>query len=132
MLGGDPADIERAVEEAGGIESLLGGEDAIGPRQELEAFLGAITGCARLLARRAVGKIVPNFDRISEIRDFERETMSGPQTMIGISSVPPEATQLGDVFNQEVEKRYGDDALTTLWSDPTRMPTASELRDPTA
>ena len=40
--------------------------------------------------------------------------------------------QLGDAFNQEVERRYGEDALETLWADPTRMPSAAELRDPTA
>jgi uncharacterized protein (DUF2342 family) len=46
--------------------------------------------------------------------------------------LPAEATRLGDVFNQEVERRYGDDALETLWADPSRMPSAPELRDPTA
>ena len=36
------------------------------------------------------------------------------------------------MFNVEVEKRYGEDALQTLWADPSRMPSASELRDPTS
>lgn len=133
MIGGtDPTDIERAIEEAGGIEGLIGGEDATGPREELEAFLGAITGCARLLARRAVGGIVPKFDSISDVRDAERSESDGPVVMIGIASVPPEKTRLGDIFNQEVEARYGENALRVLWADPTRMPTASELQDPTS
>lgn len=133
MIGGtDPADIERAIEEAGGFEGLVGGEDAVGPRQELEAFLGAITGCARLLARRAVETIAPGFDAISKARDDLRDSVDGAAAMIGLSAVPPEATQLGDVFNQEVEARYGSDALRVLWADPTRMPSAAELRDPTA
>jgi putative hydrolase len=132
MTGGsDPADIERAIEDAGGLESIIGGEEAEAPRLELEAFLGAITGCARLLARRAVGELTPGFDAISRLRDDARESAETTPT-IGVGSVPPEATQLGDVFNQEVERRYGEDALETLWSDPTRMPTAAELRDPTA
>lgn len=132
VIGGtDPAAIERAIEEAGGIEGLLGGEEAVGPRAELEAFLGAMTGCARLLARRALADLSPNFDRISSERDAEREDMPETAT-IGVGAVPPEMTQLGDEFNQEVERRYGDDALETLWADPARMPTADELRDPTA
>jgi putative hydrolase len=132
MLGGtDPSDIERAIEEAGGIEGLIGGEEAEGPRAELEAFLGALTGCARLLARRAIAEMAPNFDEISAERDRERESIADAPT-IGIGPVPPEATQAGDAFNQEVERRYGDDSLATLWSDPSRMPTATELRDPTA
>ena len=132
MIGGtDPAEIERAIEEAGGIEGLIGGEEAEGPRAELEAFLGALTGCARLLARRAVGEMAPNFDKISGVRDLEREAIADTPT-IGVGPVPPEATQAGDAFNQEVERRYGDDALATLWADPSRMPTATELRDPTA
>ena len=131
MTGGtDPVDIERAIEEAGGIDGLIGGEEAEAPRAELEAFLGAITGCSRLLARRALADIAPNFDRISEARDIARLELD-EQPTIGIGPVPVEVTQLGDAFNQEVERRYGDDSLKTLWSDPSRMPTAAELRDPT-
>ena len=118
MMGGtDPASIESAIEEAGGIESLLGGEEAEAPRAELEAFLGALTGCARLLARRAVGEIVPNFDRISSARDIARSENT-QAAAIGIGPVPSEAIQAGDAFNQEVEHRYGDDALASLWARP--------------
>lgn len=132
MIGGtDPVAIEKAIEDAGGIEGLIGGEEAEAPRAELEAFMGAITGCARLLARRAVAEMAPHFDGISDVRDMERESITSAPT-IGVGPVPPEATRLGDEFNQEVERRYGDDALQTLWADPSRMPTAAELRDPTA
>jgi putative hydrolase len=132
MIGGtDPTEIEKAIAEAGGIEGLIGGEEAEAPRAELEAFLGVITGCARLLARRAIGEIAPSFDKISGVRDMEREAVTDTPP-IGVGPVPPEATQAGDEFNQEVERRYGDDALATLWADPSRMPSAAELRDPTA
>ena len=131
MSGGtDPSSLESAIEEAGGIESLLGGEEAEGPRRELEAFLGAITGCARLLARRALEDLAPSFDAITSARDLQRDEASERQA-IGVGPVPTEATQLGDRFNQEVESRYGEDALETLWADPSRMPSAAELRDPT-
>ncbi|MGH3651049.1 MAG: zinc-dependent metalloprotease, partial [Acidimicrobiia bacterium] len=132
MIGGtDPSEIERAIEEAGGIEGLIGGEEAEAPRAELYAFLGAMTGCARLLARRAVGGMAPNFDRITEVRDSSRDDVTATPA-IGIGAVPSEAIQAGDEFNQEVERRYGGDALQTLWADPSRMPSATELRDPTA
>jgi putative hydrolase len=129
--GGDPSAIESAIEEAGGIESLIGGEEAEGPRRELEAFLGAITGCARLLARRAIAELSPSFDAISATRDLVRAEQE-ENVSLGVGPLPAEATQLGDAFNQEVERRYGDDALETLWLDPSRMPSAAELRDPTA
>ncbi|HSJ83657.1 MAG TPA: zinc-dependent metalloprotease [Acidimicrobiia bacterium] len=132
MAGGsDPVAIEQAIAEAGGIEGLVGGEEAEGPRLELEAFLGAITGCGRLLARRAIAELAPTFDTISARRDHTREEAESAPG-IGLGPVPPEATRLGDVFNQEVERRYGEDALETLWADPSRMPSAAELRDPTA
>ncbi|MCI0424654.1 MAG: zinc-dependent metalloprotease [Actinobacteria bacterium] len=133
MAGGaDPALLESAIEEAGGITSLIGGDEAEAPRAELEAFLGALTGAARLLARRAISGVAPRFDLISEERDRARSETIGGFPTISVGPVPPEATRLGDVFNQEVERRYGDDALATLWSDPTRMPNAAELRDPTS
>ena len=131
VSGGDPASIEAAIEESGGIEALIGGEEAEGPRSELEAFLGALAGAARLLARRAVGELAPNFDSITDARDDERhEATSAPP--IGVGPIPSEAIRAGDEFNQEVERRYGDDALQTLWADPSRMPSAAELRDPTS
>lgn len=133
MMGGsDPADIERAIEEAGGIDALIGGEEADAPRAELEAFLGAVAGCARLLARRAILEMAPDFDRITEARDRSREEEAGTQPPIGVGPVPAEVIRLGVKFNEEVERRYGDDALQTLWADPSRIPTAAELRDPTA
>ncbi len=129
-IGADPAAIEAAIEQAGGVESLLGGEEAEGPRGELEAFLGAITGCARLIARRSMIPLVPAFEAITAARDRVRTSAdSGPP--IGVGPVPAELTRLGDEFNQEVERRYGEDALETLWSEPSRMPTAAELADPT-
>jgi putative hydrolase len=132
MAGGsDPAAIEQAIQEAGGLEGLIGGEEAEAPRLELEAFLGAITGCGRLLARRAIADLAPDFDLISARRDQTREE-SDTAPSVGVGPLPAEATRLGDVFNQEVERRYGDDALETLWADPSRMPSAPELRDPTA
>lgn len=132
MMGGtDPSSIERAIEEAGGIESLIGGEEAEAPKAELEAFLGAVTGCSRLLARRAISDVTPNFDRITSARDDARADL-GSQPAIGIGPVPVEMTRLGVEFNEEVERRYGDDSLQTLWADPSRMPNAIELRDPTA
>jgi len=132
MAGGsDPAAVEEAIAKAGGIESILGGEETEGPRRELEAFLGTMTGCARLLARRSLADLSPNFDRITSERDFSR-TQDDAREMIGVGPVPTELTRLGDEFNQEVERRYGEDALETLWSDPTRMPGADELRDPTS
>lgn len=132
MMGGsDPESIERAIEEAGGVDSLIGGEEAEAPRAELEAFLGAITGCSRLLASRAIADIAPNFERVSEARDQSRRDIAA-QPPIGVRPVPVEMTRLGVDFNVEVEKRYGEDALQSLWADPSRMPSASELRDPTA
>jgi len=131
VLGGaDPTDIERSIEGAGGIEGFLVGEEAEAPKAELEAFLGAITGCARLLARRSVRDITPDFDRISSARDAARPELSDPPAM-GVGPVPAEITQLGDRFNQEVERRYGEDALAALWAGPSRMPSALELGDPT-
>lgn len=131
MLGGaDPTDIERSIEGASGIESFLVGEEAEAPKAELEAFLGAITGYSRLLARRSVRDLAPYFDLISSARDAARPELFDPPAM-GLGPVPAEVTQLGDRFNQEVERRYGESALADLWAGPSLMPSAHELGDPT-
>ena len=129
--GTNPDEIERALAESGGIEALLGGEQAAAPRAELEAFLATLAGCARLVARRSVSDLLPEFDRITALRDEERSNTAGGLSL-GIDATPTEPIQAGDLFCQEVERRYGEGALTTLWSEPWRMPSADELRDPVA
>jgi len=86
----------------------------------------------RLLARRAVENLCPNFDLITRHRDENRSADGVAAGPIGVGPVRPELTRAGETFNREVEDRYGDDALSVLWSDPSRMPTAAELADPTA
>jgi putative hydrolase len=58
MIGQDPSAIEKNIVEAGGLESLLAGEESIPHREALQALLAVAAGYRRLLVRRAIGNLV--------------------------------------------------------------------------
>jgi putative hydrolase len=127
MIGQDPSTIEKNVSEAGGLESLLAGEESIPHREALEALLAVAAGYRKLLVKRAIGNLVPALERISEDRATSRPQ---PEPTIGPGALSPETEAEGLRFCLEIQRRYGDVALDGIWLGPERLPKRSELGDP--
>jgi putative hydrolase len=88
---------------------------------ELEAFLALTGGYRRVIVDRTMGEML-----VAEFTSIEEET-SGP------GSALPRAADLvprGFEFCGQVERRFGREALDSLWDGPERLPTAAELDDP--
>lgn len=125
----DPAQMQEMV--AGEIEGLFGGEETEAARAETQAFLGLLSGYARLQAQRATAELLPDREELTAARDAEREAEE-PPIPLGASPPPSDAIQAGLQFCLEVERRYGTDELNRLLTTPNRIPTAAEMDDPVA
>jgi putative hydrolase len=125
----DPAQIQEAV--AGELGELFGGEETQQARAETEAYLGLLAGYARLLTERSTQELLPNLSALRQARDSERAPAEAP-VPFGPTSPSSEAIQQGREFCLEVERRYGPDELSRMWTSPDRMPTRAEMADPVA
>lgn len=125
----DPAQIQEAV--AGELGELFGGEATEAARRETEAYLGLLAGYARLLAERSIGELLPALDAIRTARDRERSPAHEP-VPFGPGAPSGAAIAGGRKFCLEVERRYGREELTRMWTAPERMPTGAEMADPVA
>jgi putative hydrolase len=123
----DPAQIQDAV--AGELGELFGGEETQQARAETEAYLGLLAGYARLLTERSTEELLPNLSAVRQARDSERAPAEAP-VPFGPASPSSQAIQQGREFCLEVERRYGPDELSRMWTGPDRMPTRAEMADP--
>ena len=105
------------------LANLLENEEATPHRSALEAFLTVTTGYCHLLAKRAVGNLLPDFDSYG----------SPPSEAPGSFGLPVSTHRMaetGAAFCSDIERRYGREAVDDLWQGPERLPTAEELGDP--
>ena len=105
------------------LDNLLENEESAPHRQALEAFLTVSSGYSHLLAKRAVGPLLPHIDRYGSP---EPETLGG----LGVAVSNHAMIVAGASFCSDIERRYGREALDDLWHGPERLPTAGELADP--
>lgn len=113
------------------FDELFDNEDVRREQAELEAFLGFTGGYTRLLTERAGGQLLPDLDRLYRHRDDDRgEGLGAEGTALAATFVEPGAFTKGGEFCREVARRYGEEALDSIWRRPGRLPSAAELEDP--
>ena len=123
-LFGDDADrLSTSLADPERLESLLENEESTPHRLALEAFLAVSTGYCHLLAKRAVGSLLPDMDSYGSPPP---ETPTG----FGLPIANHERIENGAAFCADIERRYGREAVDDLWQGPERLPTADELIDP--
>jgi putative hydrolase len=123
MFGGESGQIAASINDPQSLSELLENEESAPHRSALEAFLTVSSGYCHLLAKRAVGSLLPDFDAFGSPASETQEGFGLPvanHAMIGA----------GAAFCSDIERRYGADALDNLWHGPERLPTAEELADP--
>jgi uncharacterized protein (DUF2342 family) len=64
-------------------------------------------------------------------RDTERDLGDAMESSaFSATFVEPEDIERGRTFAEEVETRFGPEALTSMWTRQGRFPTADEIDDP--
>ena len=102
---------------------VLDNEESTPHRLALEAFLTVTSGYCHLLAKRAVGNLLPDMD------SYGSPQPEAPGSF-GLPVSNHETIRSGAAFCSDIERRFGREALDDLWHGPERLPTAEELSDP--
>ena len=119
LLGNDPASLTDPERMAALFDRPQSPEEA-----ELASFLAVTGGYRRLVVERAMNEMLTE--------DFTGATQPNPGRQIGGSSPLRTAAELiptGLAFCQEVERRFGREAIDSIWDGPERLPTSGELTD---
>ncbi len=123
MFGEDSDRMAASLGDPKSVEDLLENEESTPHRLALEAFLTITSGYSHVIAKRAVGSLLPDMDSYGSPQP---ETPGG----LGIPVSNHERIAIGSAFCSDIERRYGREALDDLWHGPERLPTAEELADP--
>jgi putative hydrolase len=123
MFSEDTDRIAASLGDPKTLDELLENEESAPHRLALEAFLTVSSGYSHLLAKRAVGALLPNIDTYGSPQP---ETAVGP----GLPVSNHQMIVAGASFCSDIERRFGREALDDLWQGPERLPTAEELEDP--
>ena len=101
----------------------------------IQAFLAIVEGYVGYLLNRLEANLMPQLARIREAVDRRRATPSQGevflQKMLGIELRRPEY-RVGIDFFEEVERRWGPEAIATVWAGADTLPDPEELADPVA
>ncbi len=130
----DPEQIRDILGEDGSsTPALLKGTsdpERLGAIQSVTAF---VEGYGDYLTRRAAGDILPDLDRIEAANARRRsepdQTEQYLQQVVGLELKRHRATDAAH-FCEEVEQRWGEDALDRIWEQPEYLPTIERVNDP--
>lgn len=123
MFNEDSERIATNLSDPQSLDDLLENAESTPHRMELEAFLTVTSGYCHLLAKRAVGSLLPDMDTYGSPQP---ETPGG----FGLPVSNHQMIGVGAAFCSDIERRYGREAVDDLWQGPERLPTADDLTDP--
>jgi len=96
-------------------------------RAELAAFLAISGGYRRHLVERALGEML-TMDYGARLMPAQAQSVQ-----FGTGSPLPSTAELtpqGLAFCREAERRFGREAVDSIWDGPDRLPTSADLDDP--
>ena len=134
-LGGmqSPDEMESLLSGSSGMASLLGRKEQPDQAARVQALTAFIEGYADHLVSAASSGLLPDLERIDEAYGRRKaEPNQAEQALQQLAGLDLQRYRSRDAaaFCEEVERRWGADALNSVWEDPDRLPTFSELTDP--
>jgi putative hydrolase len=132
IQGMDPTNPESSIDPTE-LSGLFESPESDAAQDALEGFLGLTTGYRRMLVERAGGTLLPRLAAMESARDAERRLGDAMDaSAFAATFADTEAIARGTSFCEEIERRYGPEALDSIWTRPSRFPTDEELDDPIA
>ena len=126
-------DPERMTADPETLGRLFDNPELEAAQRRISGFLGLTAAYRRILVERAGGALLPRLAEIEAARDSERELgTEADGTPLAALFVDADDISAGHTFCEEVERRFGTEALESMWTAPGRFPTPDEIGDPVA
>ena len=125
----DPARLESALAETGGMADLLGGSFEGEELEGVRRLSVMLEGYGSYLAGRAAGGFLPDLDTIRASAASRGKEVGDRPRLVGWADTGQQ--DLGLAFCAEVEARWGRQALGRMWNRAENLPTRPELEDTT-
>ena len=131
MQGVDPTDPSAMDPER--LASMFDTPETRAASDELQAFLGFAAAYRQRLVRTGGSELLPDAHRLDAFRDNDRD-LGGDVASSAFAPMLPTAESIaaGHRFCDEVERRFGSEALHSIFTREDRFPTATEIADPVA
>jgi putative hydrolase len=99
----------------------------------IQAFTAFVEGFGDHAVGRAGASLLPDLQRIAEAHGRRRaEPTQGEQALGQLVGLELQRHRARDAaaFCDDVARRWGEEALASVWEGPDRLPTLTELTDP--
>jgi putative hydrolase len=129
----DPEQFSSMFNEGSGIPGLLTSPEQRPDLEAIQAFVAIVDGHAEYLISKVAARLLPDLAEIADaLRRRRSEPAQADEVLIGVIGLElrPDQQIGTSFFCEEVERRWGEDSLRTLWEGPENLPTLAELTDP--
>ncbi|MCP3974939.1 MAG: zinc-dependent metalloprotease [bacterium] len=129
----DPSQLEGMLAGPDGVANLLGMKSDPERLEQLQAMVAITEGYGDYVVARAAADTLPQIDRLAESAARRRaEAHEGTEFLQQIAGLDLQRyrSRDGTEFCVEIARRWGDEALDSLWQSDANLPTVAELTDP--
>lgn len=131
----DPSHFQELLADGDGLTGFLSPTATSDAQARVRAAMGFVSGYGEHVLKASAAKLIPDLDAIERAHRLKQSEPGTPDQLmtrvIGLELT--EALQAEGVeFCSEVVRRWGEEALESVWEEPAHLPRGGELADPVA
>jgi putative hydrolase len=129
----DPERLQELLSEEGGFAGMLTSPEQQPDLEAIQAFVAIVDDYSSYLVEVAAGRMLPDLAAMRRaLLDRRGEPGQGDEALKGLIGLDlrPEGLAGQTSFCAEIVRRWGEESLETVWSEPEHLPRFAELNDP--
>lgn len=131
----DPSHLQELMADGEGLTGFLAPTSDSEAQAKARAAVGFVSGYADRVVSTSAAKLIPELTSI-QAAHLAKQSEPGTPDQLMTRIVGLELTEQlhaeGVSFCSEVERRWGTEALESVWEEPANLPRGGELADPVA
>ena len=131
----DPSHFQELLADGDGLTGFLSPTAKSEAQARARAAIGFVSGYGEHVLKASAAKLIPDLGAIESAHRLKQSEPGTPDQLmtriIGLE-LTNELHQEGAAFCTEVERRWGAEALDSVWQEPAHLPRGDELADPVA